>query len=466
MTSPLRSLALILAGVCLLSPAALAAPRPLSDDEAARIASALRAAPDQGFEPGAFGEDKGLALLASSDQRLKAEGREQLAEAVVAYAAAQHGQRLAPAQFPKDWAIRPPPYDAHADFEQALAENRLATWIAALPPADPDYQRLLATYRHYRDLAAGAAWPTVPGKAKPGDSGPTVAALRGRLAMEDPNAGVGPDYDDSLKAAVARAQTRLGLDPDGVAGPATVAALNIGAEARLQQIAANLERRRWMPRALPPARAEVNIADASLVFFEPGQTPLAMRAVVGEPKKQTPMFTDRIKAVVLNPPWNVPEDIARSEILPKMRKDPGYAAREGFVIKANGEVQQLPGPKCALGAIKFDLDNPFGVYLHDTPAKSLFGQPKRDLSHGCMRLEQPNLLAKRLLLDNPQWPADSIDAAILTGKTLRIPVKDPPALYVVYWTALAAADGGVTFRADAYGWDRQLTELLKASPKR
>ena len=306
----------------------------------------------------------------------------------------------------------------------------------------------------------------MPGKAKPGDSGPTVAALRGRLAMEDPNAGVGPDYDDSLKAAVARAQTRLGLDPDGVAGPATVAALNIGAEARLQQIAANLERRRWMPRALPPARAEVNIADASLVFFEPGQTPLAMRAVVGEPKKQTPMFTDRIKAVVLNPPWNVPEDIARSEILPKMRKDPGYAAREGFVIKANGEVQQLPGPKCALGAIKFDLDNPFGVYLHDTPAKSLFGQPKRDLSHGCMRLEQPNLLAKRLLLDNPQWPADSIDAAILTGKTLRIPVKDPPALYVVYWTALAAADGGVTFRADAYGWDRQLTELLKASPKR
>ena len=217
---------------------------------------------------------------------------------------------------------------------------------------------------------------------------------------------------------------------------------------------------------VPPARAEVNIADASLVFFEPGQTPLAMRAVVGEPKKQTPMFTDRIKAVVLNPPWNVPEDIARSEILPKMRKDPGYAAREGFVIKANGEVQQLPGPKCALGAIKFDLDNPFGVYLHDTPAKSLFGQPKRDLSHGCMRLEQPNLLAKRLLLDNPQWPADSIDAAILTGKTLRIPVKDPPALYVVYWTALAAADGGVTFRADAYGWDRQLTELLKASPKR
>lgn len=445
----------------------MAAPRPLSDDEAAQIASVLHSAPDQGFEPGAFGEDKGLALLASPDARLKDQGRERLAEAVVAYAAAQHGQRLAPAVFPEEWAIRPAPYDARAEFEQALAENRLAAWIAALPPADPDYQRLLTAYRRYRDLAAADSdWPRVPGKAKPGDSGPTVAALRGRLAMEDPDAGVGPDYDDGLKAAVARAQTRLGLDPDGIAGPATVAALNVGAETRAQQIAANLERRRWMPRALPPTRAEVNIADASLVFFESGQPPLAMRTVVGRPKKQTPMFIDHIKAVVLNPPWNVPKDIARSEILPKMRKDPGYAAREGFVIKANGELQQLPGPKCALGAIKFDLDNPFGVYLHDTPAKSLFSQAKRDLSHGCMRVELPNLLAKRLLLGDPQWTPDDIDAALLAGKTVRIPVKDPPTLYVVYWTALPAADGSVTFRTDAYGWDRKLVEMLKASPRR
>ena len=460
MISPLRSLAWILAGLCLLTQSVMAAPRALSDDETLRIAAALRAAPDQGFDPGAFGEDKALALLASRDPGQHAEGLKRLADAVVAYAAAQHGQRLARTAVPKDWAIRPPPYDARTEFEQALAENRLAAWIAALAPADPDYQHLVAAYRRYRDLAARADWPRVPGKAKPGDSGAAVAALRGRLAAEDPAAGVGPDYDDSLKAAVARAQARLGLDPDGVAGAATVAALNIDAQTRAQQIAANLERRRWMPRTPPPMRAEVNIADASLVFFENGQAPLAMRVVVGQPKKQTPMFTDRIKAVVLNPPWNVPADIAKSEILPKMRKDPGYAAREGFVVKANGELQQLPGPKCALGAIKFDLDNPFGVYLHDTPARSLFSQAKRDLSHGCMRVELPNVLAKRLLLGDPQWPPDSIDAALLAGKTVRIPVKDPPALFVVYWTALPTADGSVSFRSDAYGWDKQLLALL------
>ncbi len=406
--------------------------------------------------------DKAIPLLASRDPQQHEEGRQRLADAAVAYAAAQHGLRLPQTVFPPTWAIRPQPYDAHADFEQALTENRLAAWIAALPPSESDYQRLLPALRHYRDLAAHGSWPTVPGKAKPGDTGPTVAALRARPAIEDPVAGIGLNYDDDLKAAVARAQARLGLEADGVAGPGTIAALNVSPETRAQQIEANLERRRWMPRVLPPVWAEVNIAAASLLFFETGQPPLIMRVVVGQPKKQTPTFIDHIKAVVLNPPWNVPTDIARKEILPKMRKDPGYAAREGFVFKANGELQQLPGPKCALGAIKFDLDNPFGVYLHDTPAKSAFGKAKRDLSHGCMRLELPNVLAKRLLAGNPAWSPDAIDVALLTGKTVRIPVKDPPTLYVTYWTALPGADGSVAFRADDYNWDKQLNEMLKA----
>ncbi|MGZ3278809.1 MAG: L,D-transpeptidase family protein [Caulobacteraceae bacterium] len=455
-----RILAGLTLGLVLAGGIALAAGPELSSDDIARIEATLETAPDQGFGPDAFGLARAKADLASSDAQRVQMGRSELAEAAIAYAAAQHGQRLAPAAFEANWAIRPEPYDARAQFAAALADGRLAAWLAELPPPDPAYPRLVEAYRRYTLIAANGGWPRVPGKSKPGDSGPAVAALSARLAVEDPTVGTGPVYDDALKAAVTRAEVRLGLNTDGVAGPLVVAALDVSAEDRVQQIAANLERRRWMPRTPPPRRAEVNIADASLTYTEPGQPLVTMRVVVGQPKKRTPSFMDHVTAVVLNPPWNVPPDIARKEIWPKIRKDPGYMEREGFVVRPNGELQQLPGERCALGAIKFDLGNPFGVYLHDTPAKSLFGKDRRALSHGCMRMEQPNLFAKRLLADQPQWPPDSIDAAILVGKTVRIPLKVPPAVHVTYWTVLPGPDGSVGFRADIYGWDKMLMAKL------
>jgi murein L,D-transpeptidase YcbB/YkuD len=194
----------------------------------------------------------------------------------------------------------------------------------------------------------------------------------------------------------------------------------------------------------------------------PAGATLGMRVIVGQPKKPTPMFTDAIKAVVLNPPWNVPKAIADSEIWPKIRKDPGYQAREGFVVKPDGGLQQLPGPRCALGAIKFDLSNRFGVYLHDTPARSLFAQPNRALSHGCMRLEQPDALAKRLLADDQKWTGEAIDLAILTGHTERVTLSRPLPLLVGYWTAFVDDDGTIEFRPDVYGWDAKLDALLQA----
>lgn len=273
----------------------------------------------------------------------------------------------------------------------------------------------------------------------------------------------GEAWDDQLDAAVRRAQARHGLAEDGVVGRATLAALNVSAAERADQIAANLERWRWMPRNPPPRRVALNIADASLQLIEPGQAPLPMRVVVGQPNKRTPMFEDKIKAVVLNPPWVVPDDIAAKEVWPKIRKDPGYKDREGFVVRRDGHLEQKPGPRCALGAIKFDLSNPFGVYLHDTPARSLFAQPNRALSHGCMRVEQPNALAQRLLAEDPRWTPDRIDLAILAGTTVRIELKAPVPVTVAYWTAFVDADGTVEFRPDVYGWDRALQERLAAS---
>jgi murein L,D-transpeptidase YcbB/YkuD len=290
-----------------------------------------------------------------------------------------------------------------------------------------------------------------------------VAALRARLAIEDPGVPSGATYDESLAAAVARAQVRHGLTADGRVGPATIAALNVSAETRLAQIAANLERWRWTPRALPTPRIEINTADASLVLQDGVSPAMSMRAIVGKPSWRTPMFVDRVTAVVFNPPWNVPEKIARAEVWPKIRRDPGYLAREGFVVRPGGGLQQLPGPRCALGLIKFDLANPFGVYLHDTPSRSLFALDRRALSHGCMRLENPVELGKRLLATDPNWSENAVNLALLGGKTVRVPVARPVPVYVFHWTVFVDDEGAVQFRPDVYGWDAEIGRLLRTS---
>jgi murein L,D-transpeptidase YcbB/YkuD len=416
-------------------------------DETDELHAVLQSAPAQGLPARDYAAPAG----ASPDA---------LEDAAVRYASAQHGQRLLPRQWPAEWAIRPAPYDALASLRSAKAQGRLTAWLAELPPPDPAYAALVRAFARYRTLADQGGWGRLSEPVKPGAVGPGVAALRQRLAVEDAGVAPGTAWDDALEAAVRRAQARLGLMQDGVVGRGTLAALNVSAAERVEQIAANLERWRWMARNPPARRVELNIADASLELFEPGQAPLSMRVVVGQPDKRTPMFEDQIKAVVLNPPWVVPDAIARKEIWPKIRKDPGYKDREGFVVRPDGRLEQKPGPRCALGTIKFDLSNPFGVYLHDTPSRSLFTQPNRALSHGCMRVEQPNVLAKRLLAEDPSWPPDKVDAAILAGKTVRIELKTTVPVTVAYWTAFVDADGTVKFRPDVYGWDRALLDRL------
>lgn len=457
------------------APASSLAEPTIDAGDAAILEAMLAQAPAQGLDPGAFDTRAAVGQLQSADPAVRGQGQGRLIALSLAYARAQHGGRM-DGRFPKNWAIRPGPYNAQADFGAALAAHRLADWAASLPPPDERYGALVKIYARYEDIAAHGGWPslTVRPVLKQGATGDRVEALRRRLMIEDaavpppaftpPAAAKAPAtpvppaplYDAALAEAVARAQARYGLTPDGVAGPGAVAALNTPVEARLGQIRANLERWRWMPRKLPDYRVELNIADASLVLFDAGKPTLSMRAIVGRASKQTPMFADRIQAVVFNPPWNVPADIAAREIWPKIRRDPGYMARQGFVVRPGGGLQQLPGPACALGDIKFDLSNAFGVYLHDTPSRSLFAQDRRTLSHGCMRLEKPNLLAKRLLQDDPAWTQTRIDITLLGGKTVRAPLPRPVPLYVFYWTAFADDQGEAAFRSDVYRWDAEL----------
>ena len=463
---------LILAALVCVVTAVAAAPTPGEDDTAVLL-DMLSGAGAQGFDPHEFRQGDAAVQLKSNDRETRRQGEIRLSAAAIAYARAQHGARLPPGRFPPDWAIRPAAYDAQPDFAAALAGHRLAAWAASLPPSDKRYERLLRALGHYQGIADRGGWPTLTAEPalKLGATGERVRALRQRLAIEDPSipsprpatAGSTPGaavYDAELAAAVSRAQARYGMDTDGVAGANTLAALNVPVAQRLGQIRANLERWRWVPRNLPAYRVELNIADASLALHDRGKPALDMRVIVGRADKPTPMFQDEIRAVVFNPPWNVPAGIAAKEIWPKIRRDPGYMARKGFVVRPGGGLQQLPGPDCALGTIKFDLSNSFGVYLHDTPARSLFARDRRTLSHGCMRVEKPNLLAKRVLQGGLDWTETKIDLTILRGKTVRAPLRQPVPVYVFYWTVFVDDDGQVEFRSDVYGWDRQLLALL------
>ncbi|RYD99155.1 MAG: murein L,D-transpeptidase, partial [Sphingomonadales bacterium] len=275
--------------------------------------------------------------------------------------------------------------------------------------------------------------------------------------------GAGDKFDAALKEAVIRAQRRYGLNPTGVVSTGTLTALNVPAADRVRQIMANMERWRWLPAELPAKRIQVNIAAAVLTVFE-GDAPIAsMKAVTGRPGNETPMLQSKIHSIVLNPPWNVPTSIATKELWPK-----GEAAlrAQGYNIIGTGagrRLQQKPGPRSALGLYKFDFDNPYAVYLHDTPSQSTFASFSRLASHGCVRLEKPGPLAQLLLRNDPAWQPEAIQAELAKGKTLRVQLQpqDQVSVYLLYWTAFANANGTMNFRADPYGWDKTLAAKIE-----
>lgn len=387
-----------------------------------------------------------------------------LVRAALDYARAVHAGRLAKEDFKADWGLRPAEFDPMPGFADAVARDRLSTWIANLPPPYAGYDGLQKGLTKYRALAAAGGWkPLTPGAdLKLGASGKAVTELRARLAIEDPEVkATGDSFDKPLQEAVQRAQRRYGLNPTGTVATQTRAALNVSADARVRQIMANMERWRWLPQELDKNRVQVNIAAAVLTVFE-GDTPvMSMRGVTGRPGDETPMLQSAIHSIVINPPWNVPAGIAKRELFPK---GPAYLKANGFRVIGTGSgarLQQAAGDKSALGRFKFDFDNPYAVYLHDTPSQATFGRYDRLASHGCVRVERPADLAGLLLRDNPEWQADAIKAAVATGKTQRVKLPEQVTVYLLYWTAFASANGTMNFRADPYDWDSQLATKIE-----
>ncbi|MCR5872935.1 L,D-transpeptidase family protein [Phenylobacterium sp. J426] len=374
--------------------------------------------------------------------------------------------RLALGDFPELWAVRPPPYDPAPELAKAVAEDRLQPWLDGLAPRYAGYVALKRGLVRYREIATAGGWETIPPGAAMGfgSTDPRVPALRKRLAVEDPQAEAtgSPTFDKALQDAVVRAQKRYGLKPDGVVGNGTLAYLNQPVGQRVLQIIANMERWRWLPATMPSTRVQVNSGAAIVTLFRDDKPVLSMKAVSGKPGDETPMLMSAIHSVVINPPWNVPSRIAREELWPKERARPGYLASHNYrIIPVEGgepRLQQKSGDSSALGRFKFDFDNPFAVYLHDTPSKGGFDLYARQASHGCVRIEKPRALAEALLAADPAWAySAAFDTALGDGsKTQRVKLPEQVPVMILYWTAFAGADGLMHFRGDPYNWDRLL----------
>lgn len=437
-----------------VAPVQLVPPPTLSASQAAQLGQLLA---DAGFAQG---------LRHDGTAQPRPQGNDALVRAALDYAHAVHSGRLDASDFQQDWGLRPAPYDPLPAFADAVKRDGIAAWFRSLPPPYSGYDGLQKGLAAYRKIEANGGWATLA--AGPdmtvGASGPRVAALRKRLAVEDGDVvATGSKFDAELKDAVVRAQKRYGLNPTGVVSTQTLAALNVPAGDRVRQIMANMERWRWLPAELPAKRIQVNIAAAVLTVFE-GDAPIAsMKAVTGRPGNETPMLQSKIHSIVLNPPWNVPAGIAAKELFPK---GAAYLARNNYKIIGTGagrRIQQQPGPKSALGLYKFDFDNPYAVYLHDTPSQSTFSSFSRLASHGCVRLEKPGPLAQLLLRNDPNWQPEQIQEALAKGKTLRVPLQeqDQVHVYLLYWTAYASANGTMNFRGDPYGWDKTLAAKIE-----
>jgi len=390
--------------------------------------------------------------------------------AVMRYAADAYGGRVDPVRVGQGLASDRRRLDL-PPFVAALAtSDDPAAALAALDPRVPSFAALREALAEALALAARSDVPDVPADLpvlRPGDRHPGVVPLRRRLtALGDlgpaPPDGAPPDetrYDPETVAAVRRFQARHGGNVDGVVGRDTLRALRVPLAARAEQIALAMERLRWY--AQDAGRwIVVNVPEFRLHAFD-GLAPapaLSMDVVVGSAVRGTwtPVVHGHLRRVVFRPWWDVPPSIARTEILPRAARDPGYLGRER-IVRARGRLRQRPGPDNALGLVKFVFPNPYGVYLHDTPHKRLFARRRRDFSHGCIRVADAVGLAAFVL----GWDRERVLAAMRGPDDRGIAVPDGVAVYVLYST-VAVEDGRPRFLEDIYGHDAALARALRA----
>jgi murein L,D-transpeptidase YcbB/YkuD len=389
-----------------------------------------------------------------------------------------------------DWHIKKPEHNLLKIIQTSLDNESLEDIVDKLQPHHSGYLRLKTALLKYINIKDSGGWYKVPPgqKLRKGDKGNRVAALRSRLIvsgdLRSSSNGQEEYFDDALENSVKIFQARNGLKVDGIVGSNTISALNVTVEDRIEQIKLNMERWRWLPQTLGERYILVNTANFELDIIENGQTITSTRAIVGKKKRPTPVLSQKITYLELNPYWNIPHHIALNDILPSIKKDPNYLTDKCIRIFENWEddakeidpesidwnaitkksfayrLRQDPANTNALGRVKFIFPNEFSIYLHDTPTRELFNKTIRTFSSGCIRIERPIKLAAYLLTNNLKWTFEKLTKAVNSKKTKAILLSDPINIHILYWTAWVDKNGVVNFRDDIYGRDRQLNIAL------
>lgn len=347
------------------------------------------------------------------------------------------------------------------------------TEFDSLEPTAPGYLRTKTALRRYLSLATSPEiiLPPLRVTVPPGQSYNLVVALRTLLTktgdLTELQNDINPEYDNALVDAVRSFQLRHGLTPNGLLTPETYKQLAVRMRDRAAQLDLTLERWRWIERSFAQPPIVVNIPEFRVRAYDKDlRVVLSMKVIVGGAyHRKTPVFENLISSVIFRPFWNVPMSIQHDEIAPAMRRDSKYLERHGYeVVRGPGgsvRVRQRPGDQNALGLVKFSLPNVYDVYLHGTPAQSLFDRPRRDFSHGCIRVEDPAALAVWVLKSNPDWTRKKIEAAMHGAETLSVAVTHPIPILIVYGTGFAAENGTVYFLPDIYGEDAALFSALR-----
>jgi murein L,D-transpeptidase YcbB/YkuD len=391
-----------------------------------------------------------------------AEREAALTRAALQYAGALAHGYVDPKKIREIYTLPRPKMDVAAGLAQAVSSGKLREWLDSLPPQTPEYRKLSEAFVHYlRQSENGGSAQIAQGDAiEPGDTDPRVPQIvealvaNGYLNREQAQQARQQTYTPAIADAVRRMQNDFGIEADGIVGSETLQILNTGAAERARKLAVSLERLRWLERNPPPTRIDVNIAAAFLDYWQDGSHVDHRRVVVGEPGWETPQLGSPMFALVANPNWVVPDSIYEDELA-----DKGAAYfRANNMVRRNGRVVQLPGPKNALGQVKFALRNDHAIYLHDTPAKALFAENERHRSHGCIRVH--NALQFAHMIAASQQVLPQFQQAMAKDDETQVELKSEIPVRLMYHTAFVDRAGNVQFRTDAYGWDEDVARAL------
>ncbi|WP_051360040.1 L,D-transpeptidase family protein [Adhaeribacter aquaticus] len=455
------------------------------------LLSVLRKAGQEGLQPATYHVHQLETLTAEeglfSDAARVAELDQVATAAYLLYASHVYNGSISPTQLDANWHIKIKQLALVPHLQNALQTSKIKESLTELANVNPASAQLKRELANLRGIAEIGGWPTNNKIVVKNDANEAVTILKKRLVFSgdlDSTLSKGNLYDQAVSKAVEKFQKRHGLQVTGKVDQKTVNTLNVPVEKRIEQVIVNLERLRWQPRRGTETVIAVNIPEFKLRVYEANKKVLESRVVVGKTNFATPVFEDSLETIVFSPEWNVPDQIAREEILPQLQKSAGYLEKNNFLLydsysatakplnayainwqavtpeNFKYRIVQKANPKNALGAVKFLFPNPLNIYIHDTPAKQLFNENKRAYSHGCIRLENPGKLATVLLKNDNAWTVDKIQEKMNQLESTKVGLKKAVKVNIMYLTAFVH-DGQLQFRDDVYGYDQAQLATLK-----